>query len=230
MNLFDDRRAAGRALAEELRGYRGSDAQVLGVVRGGVPVAYEVARILGQPLDVIHVQRFFLREHPDVVLGAVASGGIQIVNPDAIHVWSMDDAEIASIAAEAALDLHRREIRRRRTHRMAPLAERDVILVDDGMATGAAMRAAIACVRRWEPRRVVAAVPVAAADSCAHLTAEADEFVCPHCSEEFIAVGEWYERFDPVGDGEVDEYLERARRDGGWRSSGAARPVGDLLE
>lgn len=190
--LFRDRTDAGRRLAEHLQAYaHRSDVIVLGLPRGGVPVAYEVARALGAPLDVFVVRKLGAPEQPELALGAVATGGVRVLNHEIVRALGLTGDEIEAIAVEETEHLERLE-RSLRDELPAPdVRGKTVILVDDGLATGATMRAAVAAVRELQPARVVVAVPVAAPATCHTLLEEADEVVCAVTPSPFLAVGSW---------------------------------------
>lgn len=209
---FADRAAAGRVLAEDLREYADrDDVVVLGLPRGGVPVAYEVARRLNAPLDVFLVRKLGLPGHEELAMGAIASGGIRVLNPDVLDLHPITEEAIASIAAQEQEELERREREYRRDRGDLDLAGRTVLLVDDGLATGSTMRAAAAAVRSARPAGVVVGVPVAARRTCDSLASEVDAVVCSRTPEPFQAVGLWYRDFEQTTDDEVRELLERAQ-------------------
>lgn len=212
--VYRDRRAAGRVLARSLSNYAGrADVRVLGLPRGGVPVAYEVARALGAPLDVFSVRKLGVPGHEELAFGAIATGGVRLLNRDVVDALQIPAEVLEEVGAAAAAELARRE-RAYRDDRPAPeVGDRVVILVDDGLATGASMRAAVAALRKLGPARVVAAVPVAARQTCALLAREVDEFVCARIPEPFHAVGQWYEDFSQTSDQEVGDLLRQAERD-----------------
>jgi predicted phosphoribosyltransferase len=205
--MLADRRQAGRLLARELARYRGQpDAIVLGLARGGVPVAYEVAQALGAPLDVFVVRKLGFPGHEEYAMGAIASGGVRVMNAD------VADMGIAQSAIDTATAREAKEIERRehlyRGDRPAPdLRDRIAILVDDGLATGSTMRAAVKAVRARNPRRIVVAVPVATAATCEALRVDADEVVCMLTPDPLRAVGLWYRDFDQTDDEEVRALL-----------------------
>lgn len=208
---FTDRNAAGRALAALLDEYRNDpDVIVLALPRGGVPVAYEVATALAAPLDVFIVRKLGFPGHEEYAMGAIASGGARVLNDAALRVAP---ETVDAVAQREQRELERRERLYRGDRPPPQLAGRIVILVDDGLATGATMRAAAKAVRDHHPARVVVAVPVAAADTCDALRVEVDEVVCVHTPEPFQAVGRWYGDFRQTGDDEVRELLQRARDD-----------------
>jgi predicted phosphoribosyltransferase len=209
--LFADRREAGRLLATRLRDYRGPDTIVLALPRGGIPVGYEVARAVGVPLDVFVVRKLGVPGHEELAMGAIASGDVVVLNPELI-----DQLGLPHEAIEAVLDAERRELRRRDSayrERAAPLdvRGRTAILVDDGLATGATMLAAIEALRKLVPARIIVAVPVAPPDTCQVLSAAADAVVCAVTPQPFHGVGLWYRDFSQTTDDEVKELLRAAR-------------------
>jgi len=208
---FNDRRDAGRVLASHLQKYAGrSDVIVLALPRGGVPVAYEVASALDAPLDVFLVRKLGTPGHRELAMGAIASGGVRVLNDDVVRWYGIPDAAIETVAREEAAELVRRE-RAYRDDRPAPdLTNRVVILVDDGLATGSTMRAAARAVRARHPSRVVIAVPVGARQTCSEVAAVADELICARMPEPFSAVGQWYLNFDQTDDDEVRELLQKS--------------------
>jgi predicted phosphoribosyltransferase len=205
---FRDRREAGRLLAARLAPYRGRpDVLVLALPRGGVPVGYEVARALGAPLDVFLVRKLGVPGHEELAMGAVASGGVQVLNADVLAGLGLSDRVVAAVAARELQELERRERLYRGARPPRDVQGRTVILVDDGLATGATMRAAIHALRRRGAARIVVAVPVAPLQTCAELRAEADEVVCLVTPEPFLAVGLWYDDFTQTSDDEVRALL-----------------------
>jgi putative phosphoribosyl transferase len=209
--IFRDRCHAGQLLAAELAAYAGrSDVLVLALPRGGVPVAFEVARALGAPLDVFLVRKLGVPGHKELAMGALATGGVRVLNERVVRELGIPDAAIEAVAAEEQRELARRE-RDYRGDRPAPaVGGRTVILVDDGLATGSTMRAAVAALRRQGPARIVVAVPAAAPATCDQFRAEVDEIVCAVTPEPFYAVGLWYEDFSPTTDDQVRDLLARA--------------------
>jgi putative phosphoribosyl transferase len=207
--LFRDRVDAGRRLAVLLRDFaHRDDLLVLGLPRGGVPVAHEVARALGAPLDVFVVRKLGVPGHDELAMGAIASGGVCLVNDDVVEAFAVTGDEIARVAAREGRELERRERLYRGDGRAPPrVAARTVLIVDDGLATGASMRAAVEAVRAQHPRAIIVAVPVGAADSCDALRATADDVVCALTPEPFDAVGLWYDDFRQTTDEEVHELL-----------------------
>ena len=209
--LFRDRTDAGRQLAAKLAAYADrSDVLVLALPRGGVPVAFEVARELHAPLDVFLVRKLGVPGHEELAMGAIASGGVRVLNEDVVRMLRISDDVIDAVGAEERQELERRE-RTYRGNRPAPdVRGRTVILVDDGLATGSTMRAAIAALRQQRPARIVVAVPVGAPETCAEFQDEADEAICARTPEPFYAVGLWYGDFSQTTDEEVHDLLERA--------------------
>jgi putative phosphoribosyl transferase len=210
---FPNRAEAGRRLAQKLEQYAGrDDVIVLGLPRGGVPVANEVAQWLGVPLDVFSVRKLGVPGFEELALGAIASGGVRVLNDDVVRALPHASELVESVTARETAELERRE-KAYRNGRPAPeLGGRTVILVDDGLATGATMRAAVAALRQLGAARIVVAVPVGAADTCRELEAEVDEAVCAMAPEWFQAVGQFYEDFSQTSDDEVRELLARAAR------------------
>jgi putative phosphoribosyl transferase len=211
---FRDRSEAGQLLAQELRAYAGrEDVIVLALPRGGVPVAFEVARAIHAPLDVFVVRKLGVPGHEELAMGAIASGGILVTEPNVIEGLAIPPDVVAEVAAREEQERLRRE-REYRGNRPAPDARgRTVILVDDGLATGSTMRAAVAALRKLQPARIVVAVPVAAPSTCVEFASEVDEIVCARTREPFHSVGQWYEEFSQTTDEEVRELLARAERE-----------------
>lgn len=206
--LFQDRRDAGRQLAAALPDYTGRpDVIVLALPRGGVPVAYEVAKSLGAPLDVFLVRKIGVPGHEELAMGAIASGGVRVVNEDVVRELGIPKSLFDAVAADELLELQRRE-RAYRDDRPAPdVRGKTVILVDDGLATGSSMRAAVAALRRLDPAKIVVAVPVAASEVCTEFQDVADDVVCAQTPPSFRAVGLWYDDFSQTSDEEVRELL-----------------------
>ena len=211
--IFSNRAEAGQLLAEKLDKYAGrEDVIVLGLPRGGVPVAYEVARRLGVPLDVFIVRKLGVPGFEELALGAIASGGVRVLNEDVVRALPNANELIESVTRRELAELARRE-QIYRDGRTAPdIGGRTVILVDDGLATGATMRAAVAALRQLGAAKIVVAVPVGAADTCREIEQEVDETVCAMAPEWFQAVGQFYEDFSQTSDDEVRELLARAAR------------------
>jgi predicted phosphoribosyltransferase len=211
---FHDRSEAGRVLAAELAGYAGrTDLLVLALPRGGVPVAYEVARALAAPLDVFIVRKLGLPGHEEFAMGAIASGGIRLINEDIVREFGVTDAEIAAAMAAEEQEMERRERRYRRARPRPTITGRTVILVDDGLATGSTMRAAVLALRAESPAAIVVAVPVAARETCDDLRGLVDDVVCAETPDPFHAVGLWYEDFAQTTDEEVQYLLSAASND-----------------
>jgi putative phosphoribosyl transferase len=208
---FRDRTEAGRRLAAALGHYAGrSDVLVLALPRGGVPVAYEVAKALGAPLDVFVVRKLGVPGQPEFAMGAIATGGVRVLNRDVVTGLGIPPQMIDAVAERELVELERRE-RAYRGARPAPdVTGRIVILVDDGLATGATMRAAAAALKSQRPARVVVAVPTASREACDEFRAEVDEVVCAETPPHFVAVGRWYEDFRETSDDEVRDLLQRA--------------------
>ncbi len=209
---YHDRYDAGRTLARLLMDHAGArDVLVLALPRGGVPVGYEVARALHAPLDIFLVRKLGVPGHEELAMGAIASGGVRVLNPRVVDQLRIPQSAIDRVAEREQAELERRE-RAYRGDRPPPRVEGcDVILVDDGLATGSTMRAAAAALKAMRPRRLVVAVPVAAAETCDELRAEVDEVVCALTPEPFYAVGLWYEDFSQTTDEEVRELLAAAQ-------------------
>lgn len=209
---FHDRMDAGKRLAAKLSAYTNRlDVEVLGLPRGGVPVAYEIARALNLPLDVIVVRKLGVPGEEELAMGAIASGSVRELNRDVVQMLGISESTINSVAAREQRELTRRERLYRGERPLPELHSRTVILVDDGIATGATMRAAIAAVRQQQPAHIVVAIPVAASSTCAALRAEGNEVICVKESDALFAIGLWYEEFPQTTDGEIHDLLDRAR-------------------
>lgn len=209
--IFRNRADGGRSLAARLSSYAGRlDVIVLALPRGGVPVGYEVATALRAPLDVFVVRKLGVPGHDELAMGAIASGGIRVINEDVVGALRIPPYVIDAVAASEQVELERRE-RVYRGDRPAPeVAGRTVVLVDDGLATGSTMRAAALALRQRQPASIVVAVPVAAAEACEDFRAEADSVVCAATPEPFFGVGRWYDDFSQTTDEEVRELMQRA--------------------
>jgi predicted phosphoribosyltransferase len=211
LRIFRDRRDAGRVLAGLLGHHRGrSDVVVLGLPRGGVPVAYEVARALGAPLDVFLVRKLRAPGRDELAMGAIASGGVLVVNDDVVRGLDISYDVIQRAAEQERRELLKREQVYREGRPMPDLAGRTVVLVDDGIATGSSIRAAIRALRQLEPRTLVAAVPVGPRSGCRNLATIVDEAVCATSLPRFVAVGCSYQDFGQTPDAEVEELLRLA--------------------
>jgi len=222
---FDDRTDAGRYLAQRLIEHArqgrlpeaaeapiGTNALVLALPRGGVPVGYEVAKALDAQLDVFLVRKLGVPGHEELAMGAIASGGVRVINDAVVQALRIPAATIDAVAAVERDALERRERQYRGDAPRPSVRDRIVILVDDGLATGASMRAALEALGREEPRRLIAAVPVAPLEACNQIRAEADEVVCGETPRDFLGVGQWYRDFDPTTDEQVRALLARAAR------------------
>jgi erythromycin esterase-like protein/predicted phosphoribosyltransferase len=212
MNLpFPDRREAGRSLASLLTDLRDrDDLIVLGLPRGGVPVAYEVALALNAPLDVFIVRKLGVPGHEELAMGAIASGNVQVLNDSVVRDLRINQADIDTVAASEQRELYRRERLYRGTHPATPIEGRTAILVDDGLATGATMLAAVQAIRKLGPRAVIIAVPVAAPSACSAFEQVVDRIVCAATPDHFYALGQWYRDFQPTSDHEVQALLADA--------------------
>jgi predicted phosphoribosyltransferase len=205
---FRNRTDAGRQLAGKLAPYADRpDVVVLALPRGGVPVASEVARALGAPLDVFVVRKLGVPGHEELAMGAVATGGLRVLNDEIVRGLDIPEREIAAVADRELHELSRRQRLYRGDHPPPDVGGRTVILVDDGLATGATMRAAVQALRQQQPARIVVAVPTASPDTCEALKAAADDVVCAMTPEPFFAVGHWYDDFTQTTDDEVARSL-----------------------
>jgi putative phosphoribosyl transferase len=209
--IFRNRTEAGRQLATKLRAYADrSDVIVLGLPRGGVPIGFEVARALRAPLDVFLVRKLGVPGHEELAMGAIASGGVRVMNEQVMKRLPIPQKMVDAVAAEEQRELERRE-RLYRDGRPAPQVRgKTVVLVDDGLATGSTMRAAVTALRQLGPERIVVAVPVGAPETCEEFQHEADEAICASEPDPFYAVGYWYADFEPTSDEEVRELLSQA--------------------
>jgi predicted phosphoribosyltransferase len=211
--LFHDRAEAGRILAERLSAYaRQDDVIVLGLPRGGIPVAFEVAHALDAPLDVFVVRKLGVPGHEELAMGAIATGGVCVVNDEVVRALAIPGNVVAAAADRERRELERRERLYRGQDAAPRVRDRVAILVDDGLATGSTMRAAVLAVRRLGPKRIVVAVPVGEPTTCDELTDVADETICARTPERFGAVGIWYGDFEQTTDEEVTDLLARAKR------------------
>jgi predicted phosphoribosyltransferase len=213
---FHDRREAGQLLARQLAEYRDrDDVLVLGLPRGGVPVAYEIARDLRAPLDVFVVRKLGVPWQPELAMGAIAGRGTEVLNGDVVTAYRIPPHVIRAVAEREGRELRRRLEEYRGERPLPDFRDRIVVLVDDGLATGSSMRAAVNAVRRDRPREVVVAVPVAAESTCAELGEMVDHIVCLRTPPDFAAVGRWDEDFSQTTDAEVRELLshDTTRRD-----------------
>jgi predicted phosphoribosyltransferase len=223
MALYRDRRDGGETLADSLEDLRGRpDLLVLALPRGGVPVAEPVARRLGAPLDVFVVRKIGFPAHQELAMGAVASGGIVLVNP--VLVEQVPEEQFHWALERAMKELNERERLYRGGRPPPKVAGRTVVLVDDGLATGASMRAAVEALRRQGPREIIVAVPIASPETCEELAREVDRVVCAATPQPFHAVGLWYADFSPTTDDEVRRILASMSTGTGREESAEAAP------
>ena len=210
--LFQDRMEGGRALAELLGAYaHRKDVLILALARGGVPVAFEVAQALNLPMDVFVVRKLGLPTNEELAMGALASGNVRVLNEEVVNSFGITESIIEAVAEKERAELERRE-RLYRGHAPFPaVGDKTVLLVDDGLATGSTMRAAVAALRRQHPNRIVVAVPVAPPSTCEILRSEADDVVTVATPEPFYAVGQWYKVFDQTTDWQVRDLYERSK-------------------
>ncbi len=208
--IFQDRADAGKQLAAKLSAYAGPQTRVLALPRGGLPIGYEVSRGLRAPLDVFVVRKIGAPGREELALGAIASGGVRVLNEETIAALGVDDATLDTVALREQAELERREAAYRVDAAPHDVAGRTVILVDDGLATGASMSAAVLAVRTLKPKEIVVAVPVAPADTVEALSAEVDDIVCLAVPRPFRGVGAWYADFRQVTDEEVRTFLRAA--------------------
>jgi putative phosphoribosyl transferase len=207
---FRDRTEAGKQLATRLKAYTNqTDVLVLGLPRGGVPVAYEVARALNLPLDICLVRKLGVPGHSELAMGAIAAGGVRILNYDIIRGLGISDKMLERVAARELRELQRRDRVYRGDRPQPEIRDRTVILVDDGLATGATIRAAIAVLRSQQPKKIIVAVPVAPISAYQELETEVDEVVCLATPEPFYAIGLWYDNFSQTTDDQVRNLLAR---------------------
>jgi putative phosphoribosyl transferase len=211
---YCDRAEAGRLLAMLLVAYaQCPDILVLALPRGGVPVAYEVAKALHVPLDLFLVRKLGVPGQEELAMGALAIGGIRVFNADVVRMLRIPDYIIESVVAKEQRELERRERLYRDGQPPLHIQDRTVILVDDGLATGATMRAAVRALRQEHPARIIVAVPVAAPQTCAELRPEVDALICARMPEPFYGVGWWYENFAQISDNEVHALLTRSKHE-----------------
>jgi putative phosphoribosyl transferase len=208
MALYQDRTEAGRILATKLTAYANrKDVLVLALPRGGVPVAFEVAKELHAPLDVFVVRKLGVPGHEELAMGAIATGDVRVINEEVVQMLRIPDRVIDAVAAKEKQELERREHLYRDDLPPPDVRDRTVILIDDGLATGSTMRAAVAALRQQSPARIVVAVPVAAPSICDDFRAEVDEIICAMTPEPFFGVGYWYDDFSQTTDKEVFDLL-----------------------
>ena len=225
MDRFANRRQAGAVLGERLARMRlDAPPVVLALPRGGVPVGYEVARALNAPFDVFLVRKLGVPGHEELAMGAIARGGTRVLNHEVLELAELTEDDVEHVAEVEQRELERRERAYRGDRPPVDVAGKTAILVDDGLATGSTMRAAIQAVRAENPKRVIVAVPVAASSVCDALSREVDAIVCPQAPERFYAVGLWYEDFSQTTDEEVRELLARAALERARESAGPQTP------
>jgi putative phosphoribosyl transferase len=208
--LFKDRKDAGQQLAKELTKYARSDAIVLALPRGGVPVAFEIALALNAVLDVFLVRKLGVPGHEELAMGAIASGGIRVMNPEVVTSLHISEAAIEQVAEQEQQELERRQHLYRDDLPAPNARERTVILIDDGLATGATMRVAVKALQQQQPARLVVGVPVSSPETCQEFESEVDEIICAQTPRPFYSVGLWYDNFSQTTDEEVRELLDRA--------------------
>ena len=210
--LFQDRIEAGRALARLLEAYADRrDVLILALPRGGVPVAFEVARALHAPLDIFVVRKLGLPSNEELAMGALASGNVRVLNDEVVGSFGITERVIEAVASKEQVELERRERLYRGDAPFPGLSGKTIVLVDDGVATGSTMRAAVAALRQQNPARIVVAVPVAPPSTCTILRNEADEVISVATPEPFYAVGQWYRIFDQTSDAQVRDLYERSK-------------------
>jgi putative phosphoribosyl transferase len=210
--LFHDRIEAGRALARLLGAYADrQDVLILALPRGGVPVAFEVAHALDVPLDIFVVRKLGLPTNEELAMGALASGHVRVLNEEVVNSFGITESVIEAVADKEQVELERRERLYRGNAPFPAVADKTIVLIDDGVATGSTMRAAVAALRRQHPDRIIVAVPVAPPSSCEILRSEADEVVTVATPEPFYAVGQWYKVFDQTPDWQVRDLYERSK-------------------
>ena len=211
--IYHDRSEAGKELATKLSAYKDrDDVLVLALPRGGVPVAFEVAQALDAPLDVFLVRKLGVPGHEELAMGAIATGGVRVLNEEVVEYLKIPDRVIDSIAATELKELKRREIAYRGNRPEPEVKGKTVILIDDGLATGSTIRAAAQALRQQQPARIVVAVPVSAPETCDEYRIGVDEIICAATPEPFWGVGLWYHDFSQTTDEEVRDLLERARK------------------
>lgn len=209
--LFQDRTAAGKALARKLAAYANrKDTLVLGLPRGGVPVAFEVAKALNAPLDVFLVRKLGVPGQEELAMGALASGGVRVLNEDIVRSLRLSDAVIDNVIAKEQREIERREQLYRQNRPLPVVSDRIVILVDDGLATGATMRAAVRAIEQQQPSQIVVAVPVSSPEAYRELSTQVDEIICVEIPQPFNSVGLWYDNFPQTPDEEVCDLLQQA--------------------
>lgn len=210
--IYRDRTDAGKKLAARLSKFKDrNDVVVLALPRGGVPVAYEVAQALNAPLDIFLVRKLGVPGHEELAMGAIATGGVRVLNQDVVDYLKIPPQVIDAVAAREMKELKRREIKYRGDRPAPDVTGKTVILIDDGLATGSTVRAAAQALRQQEPAHSVVAVPVSAPQTCDEYQIGVDEIICASTPEPFRGVGQWYDDFSQTTDEEVHDLLERAR-------------------
>jgi putative phosphoribosyl transferase len=210
--LFHDRTEAGQTLAGLLREYAGrKDVLILALPRGGVPVAFEVAQALDAPLDIFVVRKLGLPSNEELAMGALASGNVRVLNEEVVQSFGISERTIEAVAEKEQVELERRERLYRGDSGPPSVRGKTILLVDDGVATGSTMRAAVAAIRGQHPAQIIVAVPVAPPSTCDTLRTEADQVVCVETPEPFYAVGQWYGVFDQTSDRQVRDLYERSK-------------------
>lgn len=210
--IYSDRSAAGKVLATKLLNYRNrTDVLVLALPRGGVPVAFEVAKVLQAPLDIFLVRKLGVPGHEELAMGAIATGGVRVLNEEIVDYLEIPESVIDLITATELKELKRRELAYRGNRPAPDVGGRTVILIDDGLATGSTIRAAAEALRQQQPARIVVAVPVSPPQTCDEYRMGVDEIVCAVTPEPFLGVGRWYRDFSQTTDEEVRDLLERAK-------------------
>ena len=213
--FFQDRMDAGRRLSSLLQPYAGRDhVLVLALPRGGVPVGFEVSRALSAPLDIFIVRKLGVPGREELAMGAIASGGVRVLNAETVAHFNISPEQIETIALHEIREMERRERLYRGSRTAVVVRGRTIILVDDGLATGSTMRAAVSALRQEGPEKIIAAVPVAARPICEELDEEADAAVCLYTPRDFYAVGQWYQDFSQTTDEQVRDLLDRSARHG----------------
>lgn len=208
---YADRSEAGKRLAEALQSYQGREGLVvLGLPRGGVPVAVEVARALSVPLDILLVRKLGVPGHEELAMGAIASGGAHVVNQSIIQRIGVPQEQVDQVVNDEEKELERRSRKYRGDKPFPKLKDHSVVLIDDGLATGATMRAAVSAVRQYNPREIVVAAPVAPPDAIETLKQAADDVVCPFTPSNFMGISQWYQQFEQLSDEQVTELLSKA--------------------
>lgn len=210
---YRNRESAGQDLAKRLQSYTNRpDGVVLALPRGGINVAFEVANALNLPLDVLVVRKLGAPDQPELAMGAIASGGVRVLNQELLRQSQISNERVESVAKQEAKELERQERLYRNGRPPLVLEGKTVILIDDGLATGATMRAAVAAIREQNPKQIIIAVPVATPSMCREMENEVEEIICVKTPEPFISVGTWYDDFSQTTDEEVTELLSRAEK------------------